>query len=734
MSVHEQRIAFARGTDGVAATPLFPPLMHAQEQGSTSVCGATFAPDITPTSPPTYVYVSDSYVWVRVMRHAAVKAKLTRQTVPIDPRARVDTGKMIKTLLALSQPFPPFSHVTINLYGVGAPRTDSVWTDTSEYAVYPRVRPPRTEDEIIGVRRVEPDLVSDACFVVGQASQLCAVGTCPGRMIFVTGDADISSAVDCAVKNRWVVVLCAPMGSPAWHAYSGSPHVRLVSLDDVIANCTVTHYQLSPGALPLPASLAFEAEGPVVDRCDAVAEALSRCTGFPWATRCAPCMRRNGTYAIMAVALVPPFAHDVTAVASALVNRDGDARCASMSMHESWAKRLFARDGSSGAAAAPDASGSHSLMSSPDEIIRFVGLELERQKRLVGDAVHGTLPSAEEAYLIAAGLKGIRPWWVAPARAPDSDCARFSAEPRVQQHDHSQGSSQRPRSCVEDSRSPVSDSDHAAACRQSASVQARYVDPVSGGPAGLPTNEYRNEVTAAHISRSTYHDAYGEHTHVPSLCVPHVPASSAQRIANTDPYTSTFLCAGGVGLTQDCIANIAPGLRPPLVCEMATRTHLGGEDGVGAGVENDEGSIPETAARGHPATRCWHQFRCTYGMACRYAHTVEEIRFFAARSVAESLGWSFVPDMAALTMVPEGAAQIAPHRNDAVVDARSRHGHDLTSSIQLERHHYNAHAGTDHAPVRFRSRGGGRGGRPRVSSKFGKHRSAVPAVHASLNC
>lgn len=617
--------------------------------------------DVVPSAPPTYMYVSDSYIWVRAMKHSATRAKLSRQPVLIDPRGRVDTGKMIKTLLAMSQPFPPFSYVTVNLYGVGAPRTDSVWTQTTEFAVYTRNRPPRTEDEIMGMRRVEPELIADSCFVVGQASGLCAPGVCPGRMIFVTGDANICPAIECALKGGWLTILCAPVDSPGWLAYTGHPLVRLISLDEIVAECTVTHYQLSPGALPMPSNCAFEVEGSVSDNCDSVAAALSRCTGIAWMARYAPCPRRSGVHAIMAVAFVPPLCHDTCAIIHSMLapppaNSNECDEKSTTKEESTWARRLFG-DGNE-VKSSPD-------FASPEHLVHIVNTESERQLKIVREHPdQSSLPPTDDVYLVAAGIKSIRPWWSSPHR-------RHTFKSEVEQNDITdQGQHIQTASCsASDCTARSAETKDSVDAVRITPNPCTYTDPVSAGPGGLAHDEHRKHVTAQMLATSTYHDAYGNYSHMPTLCVPHCPTLKYTNSGLIDPYSATFLCASGIGLADGCVESMPIGIRPPLVSE------------------HDEDKAE---------SRCWNSFRCTFGLGCRYSHTTEEVRFFVARSVAEHLGWSFVPSI--LTSHPKvhgtDAQAASPtahfknpsdgqarHRTHAASRGRSNRGRSRTAPI-----------------------------------------------------
>jgi len=664
---------------------------------------------LLPARPPTYVFVSDSHLWLRVMRAAARREGLR---VHADPRARVDTGALVQALLSRAQPFHASSPVSVSIYGVGVPRVDSVWMGAWELGVRTRFRPPRTEDEARGVRRVEPDMLVDAAVVVGAASQVCAPGSCPGRMILVTGDASVQPLVEAAVAKGWFVAVAAPRDSPALaHAFACGG--TGIVLEDLVAAATVTHLCVPSLGLPVPAALAFEAEGVVPEAglqydqlCSGVARALTIATRLPWQARVAPCPRRGGALAVLAVVQVGTTPATLkNALASAAAAEGGVAResrrtrgsgaaapgrvpeprgsttaaagtagtpsepGAEDARRQSWADRVKAALTNRGVASAPSVPPGEATTAEDDDW-REAGVQAHGKAPTWSSSVHGSsqvhasdpdtgnarqssgaddddhAPGADGA-LDAADASGAEIDPGALLDAVKRELAR--QEQRVQR--------------AQDGGEPLPPPEEVAL----AAVGLRGLRPWAEGVASLPSRSGFVQVVAAgplgpapaHVrDRATAALARGAHSpsDAPLLCAVPEPESSALSTARNGGEGS----GGGAG--EDVAAAVSAmhpddypflvasggGIGDDAVASIATgmRPPLVGE--------HDEEEVP----------RCWNADRCPYALGCRFAHSAGEVRHFLARAAANALGWK--PELRTAREARGARASLSERRGRAV--------------------------------------------------------------------
>jgi len=648
---------------------------------------------VLPARPPTYVFVSDSHLWLRVMRAAARREGLR---VHADPRARIDTGALVQALLSRAQPFHASSPVSVSIYGVGVPRVDSVWMGAWELGVRTRFRPPRTEDEARGVRRVEPDMLVDAAVVIGAASQVCAPGSCPGRMILVTGDASVQPLVEAAVAKGWFVAVAAPRDSPALaHAFACGG--AGIVLEDLVAAATVTHLCVQPLGMPVPASFAFEAEGVVPEvglqydqLCSGVARALTIATRLPWQARVAPCPRRGGALAVLAVVQVGTTSATLEhALASAAATEGGAARGSGETRdsdavapdvvpeprgsttaaagvpsvpvpggedarRQSWADRVKAALTNRSGASAPNVPPGEAATPEDDDL-REAGVQARGEKPASSPSVPGT----------------------SLAHASDSGTGDARPHAGVADHDHATGTSgvldaagafgadidpgallealktelakqkqrvQRARDAGEPLPPPNEVALVAVGLRGlrpwteglvSLPSRSGSVQVVAAGPAGPATPGVRDRATAE-LERGAH-----KPSDAPLLCAlpepqPHPAGAGAASVSTT--VRAEGDAGGGGGGAGTGSDSLHLGDYPFLV---ASGGGIGDEAiaSIATGMrpplvgEHDEEEVP----------RCWNADRCPYALGCRFAHSADDVRHFLARAAANALGWKLEP-------------------------------------------------------------------------------------------
>lgn len=582
---------------------------------------------------PTFVYISDSNIWCRVLSAGGRKARIkhgpryTRagahgehvtdaktqedstgservETDAVDPRARIDIGHFVRGILnKMDACDASLSTCAVFVYGSGLPRSDSVWINPTEMIV----KFIQKLTQHAGEESQNSALVADACVVIGQAYPISAQGLTPGRMIFVSGDANVAPAVFHAMAHRWQVCVCCPRTNTMYDM-SQSCGALTIDMDAHMEHSIVTHFTLASSSLPMPYHCAFEVEGVVLEESEDVARALTTVTGLAWQTRIAPCIRRDGGYAVMAVCLLEAHVVEEDLCASAdcadnsVVKAECNSQCetkhtARLPVSVSWADIVKLRE------------------PCPQPFLRKVREE-------VGDDRGGAEQSENYCAALAdAVVQG----YISPLKFQEGMCAHvrrlFVSQRRQSKTRQCSESETVVETCV-----PAPESDHTADKGQErereqekeeenippfVKLNIRGLKPwwnVKSGDANkaVLVREREAKTSVSNGRRSAQADR--------GLHIMPIPPT-IQPCTSLPPDMAPFLLASGAVSIGAGVKQLPLGMRPALVGEFTQTKHP------------------------HLCSRCKHKYTCTYGLACRYTHTEDEISYFIARSTAEYLGW-----------------------------------------------------------------------------------------------
>ena len=135
-----------------------------------------------------FIYVDDSNMWIEAKKLAAVKSKLKCVE---DPRLRLDIGK-VTDVVANSREV-----VLGTLYGSEPPPVDTVWHKIRSrgWKVVTNQRSTYTNKE----KQVDHQMVADITALVSDRS------VAKGKVVIVSGDADMIPAIKESLKRKWPV-------------------------------------------------------------------------------------------------------------------------------------------------------------------------------------------------------------------------------------------------------------------------------------------------------------------------------------------------------------------------------------------------------------------------------------------------------------------------------------------------------------------------------------------------